>query len=115
MTVAEIKKFVKSEKTRLYNQVEDSTDLMDDLDDYDELLKDILSMLDELEPKAKWVVSEKPNHFECSNCGNKRVIKTKYCSNCGARMNDELEEEKNEHMARHIAQGDNERQIYVSC
>ena len=99
MTVAEIKKFVKSEKTRLYNQVEDSTDLMDDLDDYDELLKDILSMLDELEPKSKWEIDG--HHRRCEKCGEYFCIDDRegneiphnFCGNCGARMNEEIERE----------------------
>lgn len=52
------------------------------------LLGKICSMLDELEPKAKWT-NNMNGTFTCSRCGAKRP-NDNYCGNCGARMNDEV-------------------------
>lgn len=52
-------------------------------------LKEVKSMLDELEPKAKWKHdgSQWENRFICSKCGHKIFEEQQpYCSNCGARM-----------------------------
>lgn len=67
------------------------------------VLHSIKSMLDELEPKAKWVKTQVGYYdddygYECSNC--KEIYCTEYdfeemaynyCPNCGARM--EVEDE----------------------
>ena len=83
MTIAEIQEYIDI-KIKYYSEIDQNlfTPIINVKREFEEVKK----LLDELEPKAEWVVSEKPNHFECSNCGNKRVIKTKYCSNCGLRM-----------------------------
>ena len=70
-------------------------------------LKNIRSMLDELEdrPKAKWIKTSLSYYdddygYECSNC--KEIYCTdydfeemqyNYCPNCGARMDDEVDDE----------------------
>ena len=57
------------------------------------VLSRINTMLDELEPKAKWEEQEYYKGYTahqkaniCSKCGFETVEKTKYCSNCGAKM-----------------------------
>ena len=60
-------------------------------------LNEIKDMLDELEPKAKWLETDLwedgiGDIYKCSNCGNNHMDHMNYCSSCGARMNDELEE-----------------------
>ena len=55
------------------------------------VLHNIKSMLDELEPKAKWT-NNMNGTFTCSRCGAKRP-NDNYCGNCGARMDDEVDDE----------------------
>ena len=61
-------------------------------------LKEIKSMLDELEerPKAKWIIDEYGD-YHCEKC-NAIIEKDEwerhnynYCYHCGARMNDEVD------------------------
>lgn len=58
-------------------------------------LYEIKSMLDELEdrPKAKWVATER-HLYMCTNCESEFIETSEhnYCPMCGARMNDELNE-----------------------
>ena len=83
MTVAEIKEFIDE-------QLNDENKIS--ILGYRKAFREIKSMLDELEPKAKWT-NNMNGTFTCSKCGAKRP-NDNYCGNCGARMNDELEEYK---------------------
>lgn len=85
MTVADIKEYIDKHTKGIYVRYE----TVDFVRLYDAMLK-VRSMLDELEPKAKWT-NNMNGTFTCSKCGAKRP-NDNYCGNCGARMNDELEE-----------------------
>lgn len=103
MTVAEIKEYI-DDRIKYYTDLE--LRKMGERGYYPffkqkivQELFNIKSMLDELEPKAKWEEQEYYKGYTahqkaniCSKCGFETIEKTKYCSSCGARMNDELEE-----------------------
>lgn len=90
MTVAEIKKYIDT-LTKYYTE-DFGKYVRERPQNIIVYLQDIKSMLDELEerPKAEWV-NNMNGTFTCSKCGAKRP-NDNYCGNCGARMNDELEE-----------------------
>ena len=90
MTVSEIKEYIDKHTKGIYVKYE----TVDFVRLYDAMLK-VRSMLDELEPKAKWKHdnSKWKYRFICSKCGHKIFEEQQpYCSNCGARMNDEVDD-----------------------
>lgn len=101
MTVTDVKEYIEFELyvTRRYNQ--DGVPVIV----YQDNMQHILSMLNELEdrPKANWIKQDYSTGYSeygtasiCSKCGSEVISKTNYCSNCGAKMNDELRENRNE-------------------
>lgn len=92
MTVADIKKYIQNSKIKIDNMIPPNAKKK-----ADEVLREVLSMLDELEEKPKANTSQWTQHYEmcgyvCDNCGHISENKDDVCSNCGARMNDELGE-----------------------
>ena len=86
MTIAEIQEYIVERKATIHTEPKwEFTS-----PEVEQELEKILSMLDELEPKAKWT-NNMNGTFTCSRCGAKRP-NDNYCGNCGARMNDELKE-----------------------
>lgn len=83
MTVAKIKEYVDACIEHLRN-----IDYFETIRMFIVTLEKINSMLDELEPEAKWT-NNMNGTFTCSKCGAKRP-NDNYCGNCGARM--EVEE-----------------------
>ena len=66
-------------------------------------IEHLVSMLDELEerPKAHWEKTDLSDELyadieRCTNCSYETLEKGNFCANCGARMNDELKENKDE-------------------
>lgn len=103
MTVTEIKEYIKQrQKYYKSNNFYKITDVHSVILDFEQ----IGIMLDELEerPKAKWIKTPLSYYdddygYECSNC--KEIYCTEYdfeemaynyCPNCGARIDNELEE-----------------------
>lgn len=89
MTVAEIKDYIDYQITKC-TVINDKGNVYYDKIGINNSLEKIKSILDELEPKAKWT-NNMNGTFTCSRCGAKRP-NDNYCGNCGARMNDELKE-----------------------
>ena len=90
MTVAEIQEYIAE-------SIKDASEFSTPKHRVIRYLRKIYSMLDELDdrPKAKWKHddSQWKNRFICSKCGHKIFEEQQpYCSNCGARMNNELKE-----------------------
>lgn len=89
MTVAEIQEYIDKHTKGIYVKYE----TVDFVRLYDAMLK-VRSMLDELEPKAKWLIDEYGD-YHCEKC--KAIIENDewerhnnyYCYHCGARMNEE--------------------------
>ena len=92
MTVAEIKEYITQKINyykgeNYYHTLRTNTVLLD--------FEQIGIMLDELEPNentSQWVQHYKICGYVCDNCGHISEIKDNVCSNCGARMIDELKE-----------------------
>ena len=104
MTVSEIKEYINN---RMKHYVDLKLRKMGERGHYPffkqkivQELFNIKSMLDELEPQAKWLYSadeDEAPYYRCSNCGDISNDGTEYiCKNCGARMNDELKSEDTE-------------------
>lgn len=101
MTVAEIKEYIDNAIETAFAQ----KIAIDTAEILKKALIDTKYMLDELEPKAKWVKTplsyyDEDYGYECSNC--KEIYCTEYdfeemaynyCPNCGARINDEVDNE----------------------
>ena len=81
MTVAEIQEYIDF-KIKYYSEQEPYTITSNEI--VRQEFEEIKSMLDELEPKAKWT-NNMNGTFTCSKCGAKRP-NDNYCGNCGARM-----------------------------
>ena len=105
MTVAEIKEYIDF-KIKYYSEQEPYKITSNEI--VRQEFEEIKSMLDELEdrPKAKWVKTQVGYYdddygYECSNCKEDyyteydfEEMPYKFCPNCGARMDEEVEENK---------------------
>ena len=91
MTVAEIKDFIDKQTTDIANTKSEHLQVLE----LATTLSMVDDMLDELEPKdntSQWTQHYEICGYVCDNCGHISEIKDDVCSNCGARMNDELKE-----------------------
>lgn len=96
MTVTEIKDFIEQEVSFREEEMKYHETKVD-IKDHINCLDQIKSMLDELDdrPKAKWEEVkfdiDIASRYECSNCHCLSHSKSRFCADCGARMNDEVD------------------------
>lgn len=101
MTVSEIKEYIGKQVEKCETEIGENPYEVNKII-IDKMFKflDIIDMLDELEPKAKWVKTNEWDNgyteYSCEKCGHTKSVLDSYelppyCSNCGARMEWEKE------------------------